>query len=113
MAFEKRDMTGALFINDSKSSDKHPDVRGYVMFNGVEYELAGWTKTSQRGEFTSLKISEKRERRDGKPMGVGQQAAERVRRPDPISTGRPLSKGEFNERTGQTARDDMDDIIPF
>jgi uncharacterized protein (DUF736 family) len=49
--------TGVLFTN-KKSMDNHPDVKGKININGVEYELAGWTKQSDKiGKFLSLKVS--------------------------------------------------------
>lgn len=56
MAFEKRDMSGALFVNDRKEADNHPDRTGYVIIGGVEYRLSGWLKNSQRGQFLSLAV---------------------------------------------------------
>lgn len=61
MAFEKRDMSGALFVNE-KGADNHPDRKGYVIIGGVEYELAGWLKTGKSGQFLSLSAKPKGER---------------------------------------------------
>lgn len=98
--FEKRELTGALFPNDQRGNVKAPTWRGYVIINQVEYELAGWDKQSQRGHFISVSAKVKEERRDANPQSISQQATAKIRRPDPISTGRPRN-------------DDMDDPIPF
>jgi hypothetical protein len=98
MGYERKELSGALFPNDRKGNDRAPTWRGYVIINQVEYELAGWDKTSQRGHFLSISAKVKEERRDGK--SISQQAQAKVRRPDPISTGRPRN-------------DDLDDSIPF
>lgn len=68
MAFEKRELTGAMFPNDKRGNAKAPDWRGYVIINGVEYELGGWAKTSARGEFISMSAKVKEERRDEHPQ---------------------------------------------
>lgn len=56
--FEKRDMTGVLFKNDQKKTEKHPDFTGNVSINNVTYRLSAWKKTGQKGTFLSLAVSE-------------------------------------------------------
>lgn len=51
---------GVLFINKDRASDNHPNARGSININGVEYWLSAWTKTSQAGEkFQSLSVTPK------------------------------------------------------
>jgi uncharacterized protein (DUF736 family) len=47
---EKYDNTNrfTLFTNDKKA-DKHPDYRGEINVNGIEYKLSAWKKTSSKG----------------------------------------------------------------
>ena len=40
----------ALFPNDRKEKDSHPDMKGPININGVEYELAAWRKRTKKGE---------------------------------------------------------------
>jgi hypothetical protein len=55
--FEKRDMSGALFRNNKKGNEKAPNSRGYVIIAGVEYELSGWTRESDKaGRWVSLAV---------------------------------------------------------
>lgn len=55
--------TGALFKNDKKETDKHPDYKGSVNANGREYWLSAWLKTSKKGtKFMSLSLSPKEAR---------------------------------------------------
>ncbi len=49
---------GALFKNDKKESDKHPDYTGKINFGGKDMRLAAWIKEGQNGKFMSLTVSE-------------------------------------------------------
>lgn len=52
--------TGALFKNDNKQTDKHPDYNGSINVNGEEFWLSAWLKTSKAGKkFMSLSVSAK------------------------------------------------------
>ena len=56
---ETRNNTGAIFKNDNKKADNHPDYRGKVNVNGKEMEIALWMKTSAKGvKFMSASFSE-------------------------------------------------------
>jgi len=95
---------GALFKNNKKTSDRHPDLTGFVELNqeaaqsivdqlnrGIEYpklEISAWTKVSQKGnKFISMSAK--------KPWEKGNQASSRdFQAPEPH-------------------HNDMDDSIPF
>lgn len=97
---------GVLFDNDRKESDKHPDMKGKLNVNGVEYWFSAWWKESKKGDqFLSLSL--------GKPIEGEQQARAPQRhgnrppqgnRPAPSRPAPARSAGRF---------DDMDDDIPF
>jgi hypothetical protein len=54
---------GALFRNDRKEKDSHPDHQGTINVEGVEYWLSAWVKTSKKGQkFFSLSVKPKEER---------------------------------------------------
>ena len=56
---ETRINTGAIFKNDNKKSENHPDYKGKVNVNGKEMEVALWMKTSAKGvKFFSVSFSE-------------------------------------------------------
>ena len=60
MAFEQRDMSGALFRNAKKSEENHPSATGTVMIEGIEYYISSWTKTTKSGDkFQSLSFKRK------------------------------------------------------
>jgi uncharacterized protein (DUF736 family) len=66
MAYEQRDLSGSLFRNDKKSSDKHPDYKGAVIVRGEEFWLAAWVKTGQNcKKFMSLALTAKADQRQG------------------------------------------------
>jgi uncharacterized protein (DUF736 family) len=54
--------SGALFANADRKTDKHPNARGTLNVEGVEYWISAWTKTSKKGEkYQSLSIQPKEE----------------------------------------------------
>ena len=56
---ETRNNTGAIFKNDNKKAENHPDYKGKVNVNGKEMEVALWLKTSAKGvKFFSVSFSE-------------------------------------------------------
>jgi uncharacterized protein (DUF736 family) len=57
MSYEHKANTGTLFPNNKKA-DNHPDYKGKIKVGEVEYELAGWIKKTDKGQFLSLKLSE-------------------------------------------------------
>jgi len=53
--------SGALFTNDDKMTDRHPDIKGTLNVEGVEYWCSGWNNTSKAGkDYISLKIEKKK-----------------------------------------------------
>lgn len=63
MAYEPKDNTGSLFVNDRKEKDSHPDSRGSALIDGVEYWVSAWRKESRDGRrFLSLAFQKKEDR---------------------------------------------------
>lgn len=59
---------GALFINDKRTQQNHPNYTGSINIEGVEYWLSGWTKESRNGKkFLSLSVKPK----DTAPVRAG------------------------------------------
>jgi hypothetical protein len=75
MAFEPKELRGALFKNvDKEEGSSAPDYRGDLIVAGVKYRLAGWVKTSAKGsKFLSLAATRDDEKRDGerRPTAAG------------------------------------------
>lgn len=60
---EKRDNSGALFKNDYKEKDLHPDYKGKALINGIELEIGAWIKKDKNGKnFFSLSFNSKYEK---------------------------------------------------
>lgn len=86
MAYETKEMTGSIFNNKKKEKDTHPDRQGSCKIDGKEYWISGWVKKDKDGNpWMSLAFKEKT-------------AVTRGRDPTPPR---------------QSAREDMDDEIPF
>lgn len=57
MAFEQNDMSGSLFVNERKTSDRHPDRTGSATIDGVEYWVSGWIKEGRDGKKPWLSMA--------------------------------------------------------
>jgi hypothetical protein len=90
---EKR---GVMFVNDNKQTDQHPDLKGSVTVEGVEYWLSGFWKTPKKGGEDFLSVSLQRKTGQGESASTQRQAPARGR-------GRPQNS---------SADDDMSDV-PF
>lgn len=52
--------TGALFVNDKRETEKHPNAKGTINVEGVEYWVSAWTKTAASGaRYQSLSLTKK------------------------------------------------------
>lgn len=58
-----RTNTGIISKNDRKQQDSHPDIRGDLNVEGVDYWISGWQKKRKdgSGSFYSLSIKRKQE----------------------------------------------------
>ena len=50
---------GVLFKNDRKEKDTHPDYKGRINADGVEYWLSAWMKDGANGKFMSFLLTPK------------------------------------------------------
>lgn len=53
---EKRDNSGALFTNDKKTKETHPDLNGKITINGREFYISAWKKQGNGKNFLSLSV---------------------------------------------------------
>jgi hypothetical protein len=97
MAFEPRDNSGALFLNDRREKETHPNAKGSAIIGGVEFWVSAWTKTDRNGaKFQSLSFELKDKARAGDRDQQHRQN---------------LGNGGF--RASEPAQTDLDDEIPF
>jgi len=77
---------GIISRNERKEKESHPDMKGTINIDGVDYWLSGWTKTKKdgSGKFLSLSVELKEQKIAAKPA---------AKRPSKV--------------------EDMDDDIPF
>lgn len=61
MAEFNNENRGALFKNDKKEQDNHPDYKGSINVAGIDYWLSAWLKTSDKTgkKFMSLSVKPK------------------------------------------------------
>lgn len=91
MAYQQRDNTGSLWVNDRKTEDKHPDRTGTIIVDGVEYFLDGWLKETKDGKkFLSLSVKRKN-KQSSAPQGQESEPALRtaVSKPRPPAPAKP------------------------
>jgi hypothetical protein len=60
MAYEMRELSGSLFVNDKKSGDTHPGWKGSALVGGTEFWVSAWVKpTKDGGKWISLSFTAK------------------------------------------------------
>ena len=67
MAYEIRELSGSLFKNEKKTEEKHPQMQGSCLIDGVEYYISAWTKDGTKGRWQSLAFKRKDAKPDSKP----------------------------------------------
>ena len=67
MGYEQRDFSGTISKNTRKTDERHPDISGKAMVDGVMYYVNGWKKTSSKDNSTFYSLS-------FKPIDEAQQA---------------------------------------
>lgn len=54
-----KELSGVLFKNDKRTTDKHPLYRGSCLIAGVEFKIAAWVNEGTNGKYMSLKFEPK------------------------------------------------------
>ena len=67
MAYEIRELSGSLFKNEKKTEEKHPQMQGSCLIDGVEYYVSAWTKEGAKGRWQSLAFKRKDAKPNAKP----------------------------------------------
>lgn len=50
MAYEQRELSGSVFVNDDKQKETHPDFKGSALIDGKAYWVSGWKKKTGAGK---------------------------------------------------------------
>ena len=59
MSYDNTD-SGALFKNDKKETEKHPDYKGSLNVKGTDYWINAWIKEAKSGiKYMSLSVQPK------------------------------------------------------
>ena len=59
MAFEVRENSGSMFVNQRKQKDTHPDFQGTVNVDGTLKQISAWKKEDKNGnDWYSFSFSE-------------------------------------------------------
>ena len=59
MAYDNTN-SGALFKNEDKREERHPDYKGSLNVNGVDHWISSWLKTSKAGaKYMSISVTPK------------------------------------------------------
>jgi hypothetical protein len=98
--------SGAFFKNDQKATANHPDYKGSVNVNGVDYWISGWikpTKADPSKRFMSLSVQ---------PKQTAQQAP--TTRTEPPAYRKPSQDAARARQTAPQPRfEDDSDLPPF
>lgn len=62
-----KENTGVLFKNDRKLNDNHPDYKGSITVNEIEYWISSWIKNGKNGKFMGMAVTPKEEQQAKKP----------------------------------------------
>ena len=122
---------GALFVNDKKQSDKHPDFQGSVNLdnnaNGPKLRLSAWKKKGEKaGEYLSISIQEFKQgdEKENSSGNTGDDAFDMSNASTPEKKSSPARKTAQKQEKAPARRaapapapapagDSLDDDIPF
>lgn len=94
--------SGALFPNDRKTKQSHPDYKGSMTDStGQEFWISAWVKQGKKGEFLSLAFEKKEDRPAEGPRTLG-------------GTTRPApTQSDIDKRLANRPTEELDDDLPF
>ena len=80
---------GALFVNDRKEQDNHPDLKGSINVDGKEYWLSAWNRDTAKGPVISISVQAK----DSPKQGAAKAGAAKREAQKP--SGNPYDDEDF------------------
>ena len=84
---------GVLFKNDRKENHNHPDYRGSLNVDGVDYWISAWINSSAKGKFMSLSVKPKEQQAPPAPPPAPPQREQRNAASRPVSRAPVGSQG--------------------
>ena len=104
---------GAIWGNDKKTTDNHPDFRGSINIEGVEYWLSAWKRGPQAAQNApSLKFSVQRKEPVEPPQySTAPQSQQQAPQRQPPQQQAPQQAQQ--PAPAASGFDDFDDDIPF
>jgi hypothetical protein len=65
VAFEQKDNSGSIWVNDRKDQDTHPDRTGTARIDGADYWVNGWLRKTKDGKpYLALSFRVKEPKQD-------------------------------------------------
>ena len=99
MAYEIKDNTASLFINDKREKESHPQLKGSAKVDGVEYWVSAWEKQTKEGKtWFSISLQKKD---DAHKKGL-----EVAKKPLKAYEPKTMTKAQFDDL-------EFDDAPPF
>jgi hypothetical protein len=75
MAFEQKDNSGTIWVNDRKDQDTHPDRTGTARIGGADYWVNGWLRKTKDGKpYLALSFRHKQEQQAKAEPSAGSSA---------------------------------------
>ena len=56
--YQQKENSGAIFKNDRKEKETHPDYTGTINVAGKDWQISLWIKEGKKGKFFSASIKE-------------------------------------------------------
>lgn len=78
MSYAPKNNYGALFKNERKTDESHPDYTGSIMIENQEYYLDVWVKR-QEGKKTYMAVHTKKKKAAQKPTSADQETKPAVK----------------------------------
>lgn len=108
MAYQMKDMSGALFANENKNpqdpNDRRPHFRGKVMVNGQIYDAACWWRARENAQpYLSINLELPRAQQGGYQQNPPQTAPQNQQYPQQYQPQAPAQQQYRQVQTYQQA----------
>ena len=109
--FERKNNTGALFLNKRKTEEKHPDYTGQALIGGKPMFVSAWVKIDKKGnKYISFCIQEPY-KKPAKQVSVND--FETTQETFDEGDGEPDFNQQVDEFKGQKTDEDYTEDVPF